>query len=98
MARIQSEVQLYIIPIIYTSELQDTYQKDSNKWQRTPGGARLSRESPPECVAVRGRSVSLQQRTLLSARAAVPAARLLAALRAQHTATQVTNIGQVTQA
>lgn len=90
MARIQSEVQLYIIPIIYTSELQDTYQKDSNKWQRTPGGARLPRESPPECVAVR--SAIPQQR------AAAPAARLLAALRAQHTTTQVTNTGQVTQA
>lgn len=52
---------------LYTHLNCRTYQKDSNKWQRTPGGARLSRESPPECVAVRGWSAIPQQRSCSSA-------------------------------
>lgn len=44
MARIRSEVQLYIILIIYTFESQVTFSRDRNRWQRAAGGMGLVRE------------------------------------------------------
>lgn len=47
MAPIQSEVQLYIIPIIYTSEFQHIYfKKTVINGKKPPGEERLVRESP----------------------------------------------------